>query len=338
MRVPTMASPSRGHRRHEEHEEHEEHVNHEAWVIPYADMLTLLMCLFLVLFAIGRTDAEKSKLAAQSFRNAVGNGNVVALGGSGDNPLAAGLDGGQGILTDPSPVAVNPTPAAQNPVTPQVISTHETVVPALAETPVSPDDIAKATQQQALDKAQVAVVPLAELQRALQADADGKGLGSDLLFRLEAKGLVVTIVTDKILFTAGSAALQGDGLSLLDFMANELTHITNDVSIEGHTDSRPISTSQYPSNWELSTDRATSVLRYMIGRHGLTGERLSAAGYADTHPIADNATVEGAARNRRVEIVVLSEVSLSPIVSPVITIEPDVIPQPGGTAATQAGQ
>jgi chemotaxis protein MotB len=333
-----MASPSRGHRRHEEHEEHEEHVNHEAWVIPYADMLTLLMCLFLVLFAIGRTDAEKSKLAAQSFRNAIGNGNVVALGGSGDSPLTAGLDGGQGILTDPSPVAANPAPPSQNPVTPQVIGSVETVVPSIASTPVSPEDIASATQQQALDEATVALVPLTDLQQALQAAADANGLGDDLLFRLEARGLVVTIITDKILFSEGSAALQGAGLSLLDFLADELTQISNEVVIEGHTDSRPISTSRYPSNWELSTDRATSVLRFMLGRHGLTGERLSAAGYADTHPIADNATVEGAARNRRVEIIVLSEVSLSPIVSPVIIIEPDVIPQPGGTTATKTGQ
>jgi chemotaxis protein MotB len=333
-----MSSASRGHRRHEEHEEHEEHVNHEAWVIPYADMLTLLMCLFLVLFAIGRTDAAKSKLAAQSFRNAIGNGNVVALGGSGDSPLTAGLDGGVGILTEPEPVRAIPAASAQNPVTPPVIGVAQTVVPTIVSTPVSAADVAKATQQKALDEAHVALVPLVDLQRALQAAADANGLGNDLLFRLEDRGLVVTIVTDKILFSEGSAALQGAGLSLLDFMADELSRITNQVSIEGHTDSRPISTSRYPSNWELSTDRATSVLRFMLGRHGLTGDRLSAAGYADTHPIADNGTIEGAARNRRVEIVVLSDVSLSPIVSPVITIEPDVIPQPGGTEATQPGQ
>jgi chemotaxis protein MotB len=95
-------------------------------------------------------------------------------------------------------------------------------------------------------------------------------------------------------------------------MAN-LEDIPNDLAIEGHTDSRPISTTRYPSNWELSTSRATSVLRYME-LQGFDHTRLSAGGYGDTRPVADNATPDGQSLNRRVEIVILSEISLKPAI------------------------
>ena len=83
---------------------------------------------------------------------------------------------------------------------------------------------------------------------------------------------------------------------------------------QGHTDSRPISTSRFPSNWELSTSRATAVLRFLAGT-GIDPGRLSAMGYGDTHPVGDNATAEGQARNRRVEIIVLTDVTLEPILA-----------------------
>ena len=74
------------------------------------------------------------------------------------------------------------------------------------------------------------------------------------------------------------------------------------ITVEGNTDNQPIQSSQFPSNWELSTDRATTVVRYLIA-HGVQDQRLSAAGYADLHPLASNATATGRARNRRVDIV-----------------------------------
>jgi chemotaxis protein MotB len=76
--------------------------------------------------------------------------------------------------------------------------------------------------------------------------------------------------------------------------------------VEGHTDDRPISTAQFPSNWELSTARASAVLRYLVARHGIAPARMSAAGYADQRPVASNATTGGRARNRRVDLAILS--------------------------------
>lgn len=274
-----MSAKSRGHHRHEEHEEHEEHVNHEAWVIPYADMLTLLMALFLVLFAVGRTDIEKFKKLAESFRQEFGNGGSAEIvsvdtGTTGDTPI----DGGNGVLESPG-----------------LLPTAEQVDAAI--------------QQAEQSAAEVAVGELNGVREQIQGLADQQGVGDKIAFRFEGRGLVLTILDDTVLFEPGQATLQSAGLSILDLVTSSLLNAGHDVAIEGHTDSRPISTSRYPSNWELSTARATSVLRYML-LQGFDPARISASGYADTRPVAANDTPEGQAANRRVEIVIVSDIPL----------------------------
>lgn len=274
-----MSSKSRGSHRHEEHEEHEEHVNHEAWVIPYADMLTLLMALFLVLFAVGRTDIEKFKKLAESFRQEFGNGGTaeivsVGTGSTGDTPI----QGGDGVLDNP---AITPTQT----------------------------QIESAIEMAQKNAAENAVSELNGVREQIQAVADAQGLGDKIAFRFEGRGLVVTVLDDSVLFEPGQATLQPPGLAILDLVTASLMALPNDIAIEGHTDSRPISTSRYPSNWELSTARATSVLRYML-LQGFDPARISASGYADTRPVADNATPEGQSANRRVEIVIVSDIPL----------------------------
>ena len=146
--------------------------------------------------------------------------------------------------------------------------------------------------------------------------AEARGLADAVGFRFENRGLVVTIITDQVLFDESSADLQPVGIEILELVAEVLRATPNNISIEGHTDSRPISSGRYPSNWELSTARATSVLRHLTENTGFDPTRLSAAGYADTRPLASNDTPEGAARNRRVEVVVTSDVSLAPVLEP----------------------
>jgi flagellar motor protein MotB len=138
------------------------------------------------------------------------------------------------------------------------------------------------------------------------ARAEGTGLIDKIGFRREPRGLVVTIVTDQVLFLPGQADIQPGGFTILDVVADALADLSNDVLIEGHTDSRPISTGRFPSNWELSTSRATTVLRYLVEARGFPVERISAAGYADTHPVDTGNSAEALAKNRRVEIVVLA--------------------------------
>jgi chemotaxis protein MotB len=152
---------------------------------------------------------------------------------------------------------------------------------------------AAAAEQQALEQTKV------ELGAAL----DKAGLGGGVGLRVERRGLVVTIASDKVLFEPGQATLRPEGRQLIHQLAPPLATLPNPLRIEGHTDDVPIS-GTFPSNWELSTARATTVLREIESAHAVAPSRLSATGFADQRPVASNSTPEGRARNRRVEIVV----------------------------------
>jgi chemotaxis protein MotB len=130
--------------------------------------------------------------------------------------------------------------------------------------------------------------------------------------RVDDQGLVV-VATEGLLFGSGSAGLEPSGTAAIDAIAEPLLALTQPIRIEGHTDNTPISSSVFPSNWELSTARASSVLRYLVERYQFPTDRVSAAGYGDTRPVGDNATPEGRAANRRVEIVVQAVKATQPL-------------------------
>ena len=261
------------------HEEHEEHVNHEAWVIPYADLLTLLVALFVILFAISDSANAKFKENAEAIS-----------AGTGFGPTTVAVVQ-QSAGTGTSDVVIS---AGIPPIAPSGTGTQKEL------------EAAYAAQQDLIGQAQQEQQDFTESQGQIQVAADGQGLGDLVTFRREDRGLVVTVVTDQVLFAAGSAELAAEGNGILGVIAAPLQGIPNHITVEGHTDSRPISTPRYPSNWELSTARATTVLRYLTSALNVPSSRISAAGYADTRGIADNATVEGRAQNRRVEIVINS--------------------------------
>jgi chemotaxis protein MotB len=123
----------------------------------------------------------------------------------------------------------------------------------------------------------------------------------------ELRGKLTVNVVDKILFDSGKAELKPAGVKVLQQIGDILnTAVDKNIQVEGHTDNVPISGSlatKYPSNWELSTARATTVLHFLQDRVGVSGERLSAVGYGEYQPIASNATAEGRAENRRIQIV-----------------------------------
>ena len=303
---------SRGKKRAEHHDDHEEHVNHEAWVIPYADVLTLLMALFLVLFALGQTDQEKADIAAMSWRKSLSTdavfqfGITTEMGTGGSGPLA---DGALGVLEGVGPKPAE-TPehnggglaATDGEARPAIVVIEQdgtvTEIPAVTVPPV---DTSEPTYSD----------PLTYVEDTVRERAQGTGLLDKIGFRREPRGLVVTILTDQILFEAGSADIEPGGFQLLDVVADALAPLSNDIMVEGHTDSRPISTNRYPSNWELSTARATSVLRYLVEARGFPADRISAAGYADTRPVDAGESAEALARNRRVEIVVLGDTAVA---------------------------
>ena len=270
----------------EPREEHEEHINHEAWVIPFADLLTLLMATFIALFAMSSVDKDKFKELSIGFNEALG-GNELDTGvfaaeqGSG---VVAG-SGSSGDL-DRSGGAVGPgSEAESDSFVKRVLEQQENI------------QAATAAERESLQN----------VEAQLQAAAEAKGYGDKLRFELKDDGLHVTIVTDRVLFASGRAEIASAGQEVLTLVADALAGVENPILIGGHTDSRPISTAAFPSNWELSAARATAVLRF-VQANGLESADLLATGYADTRPIESNASEDGRAHNRRVEIVIQSRV------------------------------
>jgi chemotaxis protein MotB len=282
-------SDGHGKKRRGHEEEHEEHENHERWLVSYADMMTLLMVLFIVLFAISQVDERK--FAALKVGLSAGFGAPVAILSGGDALLEPGgsvapdsvnLAGAAGAKT-PS-AALDPSRAVQ------------------------PEVVAKLAQAQ--DEAQVAreVENLAKAEKALKEALKAQGLAKGATFRFDERGLVVTVATDDVLFQSGSAELRPTGRRILSALAPTLAKLPNRLSVDGHTNAIPIHTGQFPSNWELSSDRATGVLRYLHSAHELPYGRMSATGFADTRPLFPASDPRSVSANRRVEIVVVARV------------------------------
>ena len=281
-------SESKRKRRGSPEEEHAE--GNERWMVSYADMLTLLLALFIVMFAISKVDQTKFIEFAQGANTAFGGaGNLAVQGKTGIN------SGSEGIATGVKP------PDNINAI------------------PVPKDGVMKAgeaalAQQKA---AQLEQQNLELLKRRLSAELSEKGLTDAVQMVVDQRGLVINILTDRVLFDPGQAVLRPDGAKVLDLIAPIVRKLPNRIAVEGHTDNVPITTAQFPSNWELSQARATSVLQQMLV-DGLEPTRLNLSAYGEYKPIDTNASDVGRARNRRVAIVVLASAQApqSPIASP----------------------
>ena len=240
--------------------QHEEHVNHERWLVSYADFITLLFVLFVVMFSMSRADVAKFAKLKASLQRAF---SVEVL--QGDIPTSLqGLDGAHSSTSVVEEALMQHGRAADVPL----ISTLEELRQVMSQIPMT---------QQARSSVQM-------------------GFARD--------GLVISL-SGNVLFDSGKSDLKPAGLTLLDTLGDRLVRMPNELRIEGHTDNIPIATPLYPSNWELSSARATTVARYLAER-GLSPARLIAAGYGEHRPVVPNDTREGRARNRRVDIVILS--------------------------------
>ncbi len=270
-------------------EEHAPHENEERWLLTYSDMITLLMVLFIVMFAISQVDQKK--FMALKTGLAAGFGAPVTM-----------VDGGDGLLNpggqvDPNDVNLSGSAgggARQNIKDPSQAVTPSTV----------------AQLAQAMSKAQVAaqVKSLQQAEAALKAALHKAGLTTSATFRFDERGLVITIATDDVLFSSASAELRPRGRHVLDALAPTLRRLPNRLSIDGHTNQLPLRAgSRWSSDWELSAARATNVLIYLNRLGGIPENRMSATAYADTEPLIPPSDPRSVNRNRRVEIVVLAE-------------------------------
>jgi chemotaxis protein MotB len=255
-------------RRKKRHEEHPD----ERWLITYADVLTLMFVLFMVLFSISVVNTSKFDLLKQTLQDAFNSG------------LAAG---GESVLETTSAEKVAPivnTPPGQ--LSPELPT-------------IGGISLEQASPEQALESSQ-----LESVKRTIDRAVAKSGLKEEVTSTVNERGLVVRLETDGVLFDPGSATLKSAGTQILGPIAASLRKLPNPVRVDGHTDSTPISTAAFPSNWELSGARAAAVVR-LFATDGVPESRLQFTGYADNRPIAGNDTAAGRAANRRVEVLVL---------------------------------
>jgi chemotaxis protein MotB len=244
----------------------------ERWLLTYADMITLLMALFMVLFSITSVNKSKLEVLSKTLQEAF-SGKV--------------LPGGQSIRdTGADPKSVS-SPTANPPIPAITTVVSQAAAPSAAA--------ARLKEQEDFRR----------LKQQIDQYAREKGIQSKVQTVIAQRGLVIRLLTDRVLFDSGMADLKPAATPVLSKVAQILREEgSHQVMVEGHTDPVPIAGSVFPTNWELSTARASRVVRFLIS-NGVPSRRLSAAGYAYLHPIATNSTAAGRSRNRRVEIVLL---------------------------------
>ncbi|MHB8110157.1 MAG: OmpA/MotB family protein [Syntrophorhabdaceae bacterium] len=221
----------------------EEHDNLERWLITYADLITLLLAFFIMMYTFSKHDSQK-------YREVTGHLKSIFTGGS-------------------SVAAPGSKPGAD------------------------PFDVSLRTSGSAEDVKE-------KLERQIKMSS---GNESRISVISDERGIVIRVL-DEAFFDLGKADLKPGAKKTLGSIAPVLSAIGNPVRVEGHTDTVPIATSEFRSNWELSVRRATEVVRYLIENHEMAPRRISAVGYAEYHPLVPNDTAENRSRNRRIEIII----------------------------------
>ena len=240
---------------------HEEHEG-EPWLLPYSDLMTLLLALFIALFAISQTDQKKLAQMAQAFSAAFNMGGPSFFDQAGPN-----------------------------------VSRQREIM--------SDEDQGNAAYIQENEA-------LEDIKRQLDEYIKQNNMEGELSTQLEEEGLMIRI-KEKALFPSGSAELVAESQRIGPLVAGLLASIPERVLISGHTDNVPINTAQYPSNWELSSSRALTFMKFLLSLNDtLNPARFSAIGYSEYRPIATNDTEEGKQQNRRVEILIARSLRFNP--------------------------
>lgn len=275
-----MSHAPSGNGRARKHEE-EEPENHERWAVSYGDMMTVLLALFIVLYAISVVDKTKFDQLRTSLAIGFGSPAVSMLEGS-SGPLN-GVESFQ-IAPDFTGVSGDSKPAETTPTTVQMSQQAQ--------------DFLAATQE---------YEQLSDIQKQIKQQLDAQGLGASVDYKINDRGLVVGLVGSDVFFAPDNSALTVTAQQVVDAIAAPLRTQSRQISIEGHANVLP--SSQYPTNWELSSDRATKVLRRFVEAGGVSGGQISAVGFGDARPDMAGGSPEALAANRRVDIVVLSSQS-----------------------------
>jgi chemotaxis protein MotB len=252
---------------------HAAHENHERWLVSYADFITLLFAFFVVMFASSQADKSKAQKFSEGLNEALESSSAAGIVAR----VAAVLGGTVDDVGQGNAMMKGPGGAKR------------------AEKNSPPEEVLE-------------LIPsLERLGEELKREiAEGK-----LELNLEPRGLVISL-REAAFFPSGEDLIDPSTYPILEKIAEAINSRSNRIRMEGHTDSVPIQTARFPSNWELSAARGIAMLRLMTDRFQVDHTRLSVTGYADTIPLASNDSEAGRARNRRVDIVILSEMGLGP--------------------------
>ncbi len=247
--------------------EPEKAANHERWLVSYADFITLLFAVFVTLYAMSQSDKKKVEQVAASYRSAFG---ITGVSSAGKPSITPKVD-----------VAPIPTvkPQAQTPSVPKASKGNGKT---------------KATHK---DFKQMLVSLEKKLMERKASEA--------MEVTVTPRGLVISL-KEAGFFDSGSATIKPEAIPLLEEVAKVLAPYDNPLSFEGHTDNKPMHSALFPSNWELSSGRATAIARQFIEHHGVDPQLVAVTGYGEFRPVANNNTEEGRKQNRRVDIVMLN--------------------------------
>ncbi|WP_068620515.1 flagellar motor protein MotB [Paenibacillus tuaregi] len=252
----------------------------DRWMITYADLITLLLIFFIIMYAMSRLDVEKYQIVTESLQMTFKNGDSVL-------DLGSGITGTAGKNTSKTPPSQQGAEKGNSDKQGNSGSTK----------PLTDREQAFRKQEEQLQN----------LMKMIQEYIKSNHLEDQIHVADLAKGISITL-SDRFLFDVGKADLKPGSAEALNKLASLFSKLDTVISIEGHTDNQPVSAgARYKDNWELSGARALSVLRYFIDTAKLKPDEFQYAGYADTRPAADNTTDQGRQKNRRVEITVLRQ-------------------------------
>jgi chemotaxis protein MotB len=271
---------------------HEDHVNHEAWAIPYGDLITLLLAFFVVMYAVSSVNEGKYRVLADSLSQAFG-GPPKSM-----KPVQLGNRPEKGASSDTLFNALNLRGFEAE----QPAHHIRSVRAAVARDPV--DQTQALAEQQRSEGEKRAVESLRRMSDAVELAMKDLIRERTIIVRRTEHWLEIEISTD-ILYASGVATLAPDAVPVLNQLATILRPFPNPISIEGHTDNVPIATHTFPSNWELSAARAASVVHLFMGS-GVEPQRMTVIGLGEYRPTVANDDAAGRNRNRRVVIVVMA--------------------------------
>jgi chemotaxis protein MotB len=260
----------------------EEHENHERWMVTYADMVTLLMVLFIVMFAISQVDQKRFEALREGMAAGFGH-------------TSSPFQGSQAVMPEPGTRAIAP------------------IEPVSLQGPEAPNSEERSTASLAQDEqrrryaeAVAEVERLNELRRRIEKALAERGLRNDVRMKIDNRGLTISLVSRHIVFRANLADLTTRGERVLDVVAPILRDIPEAIDVDGHTNQVKVQPKYYATDWDLSSARAVTVLRYLNEQQRIPGERLSAVAFGHEKPLIDPDHPRSRILNKRVDVVVVS--------------------------------